>query len=194
MMGFRFSVKAGPIRYSAPIGGGRKSAHGARPDRTQNRLSDAAQARQLREAAAELDQARQNLGEARAKSQSDAAFPEPAPYVYCRVTAVHEDSLDLVSDEGEAWEGISCDPADTAKIEVGGRFTWDGQTLGNYVPQSVQGEIIAQIQRLNAMPATDRIQMRDAHTVQTMREFGYVFTADNKVVSAEPGQSLPPDS
>jgi hypothetical protein len=78
---------------------------------------------------------------------------EPAPYVYCTVTAVHEDSLDLESDEGEAWEGVAADPADTAKVEPGGRFTWDGETLGNYASLSLQGEVVAQVQRLNALPA-----------------------------------------
>lgn len=49
-------------------------------------------------------------------------FPEPAPYVYYVVTAVRPGSFDLISDDGEPWQGIPVDREDLAKIEVGGRF------------------------------------------------------------------------
>jgi hypothetical protein len=111
-----------------------------------------------------------------------ASFPEPAPYVYYRVTAVRAKTFDLVSDNGEAWDGIESEANQIAKLDVGGRFTWDGENLANYISASMQPEIREQVARLNGMPAHQRIQMRTAATVQTMREFGYVFDANNKVV------------
>lgn len=115
-----------------------------------------------------------------------AVFPEPAPYVYYIVTAVRPGSFDLISDDGEPWQGIPADRQDLAKIEVGGRFTWDGSSLENYVPYSLQPDIRGQVRELNSLPAHKRIQMRHQSTVQSMREFGYVFDSQSRLMPVRP--------
>lgn len=69
------------------------------------------------------------------------------------------------------------------EIQPGDRFTWDGQSLGNRVPLRLQAELHQLAAKLNAMPAQKRATSRhDIQTVQTLREGGYVFNADNYVV------------
>jgi hypothetical protein len=135
----------------------------------------------MRAAAKELREARAAL---QAATPRPAAFPQPAQYVYYRVTAVHPDSFDLVSDEGEPWEGVEIDAEQLAAIQVGSRFTWDGETMDNHVPARMLPEILQQVKRLNAMPAHQRIQMRTQSSVQTMHEFGYVYDAQSKLSPA----------
>jgi hypothetical protein len=168
-MGFRLSFGIGPIRYSTPLTGKRrKSRRAASPTPGKPR------------------QAREDL---RASIPPPTSFPQPAPYIYYRMTAVRADSFDLVSDEGETWDGVESDPQQIAKLQVGGRFTWDGENMENYVPADLQPEMRKRVKRLNAMPAHKRIQMRDQTTVQTMRQFGYVFDSESRLVPV--GSSRP---
>lgn len=147
----------------------------------------------MREAAAELREARHALEDetraAQPRNEAPAAVsagpcPEPAPYVYFRITDVHGDTFDLVSDEGEEWGGIHADPEQVAVMEVGGRMTWDGETMENYMPPELLAQARGQVDKLNSLPAADRVQMRTADTVQTLRECGYVLDSDNRAVPA----------
>ena len=125
--------------------------------------------------------------------QPPQIYPEPAPYVYYRVTAVQLSGdrstlrMDLVSDSREPWQGIEMPVAQIGpqalEIQPGDRFTWDGQSLGNRVPLRLQAELQQLAAKLNAMPAQKRATSRhDIQTVQALREGGYVFNADNYVV------------
>jgi hypothetical protein len=68
-------------------------------------------------------------------------------------------------------------------MQPGDRYTWDGDSLENYVPVELQAELEQLAARLNAMPAENRAACRrDAKMVQTFREGGYVFDADNCAV------------
>jgi hypothetical protein len=120
-------------------------------------------------------------------------YPEPAPFVYYRVTEVRfsEDRkalrMDLVSDSGEPWQGIEAPVTalgpQALEIQPGDRFTWDGDSLANRVPLRLQAELYQLAAKLNAMPAHERATSRhDPQTVQTLREGGYIFNADNYVV------------
>jgi hypothetical protein len=125
--------------------------------------------------------------------QSAQIYPQPAPYVYYRVTSVQLTAdrstlrMDLVSDSGEPWQRIEAPVAQIGpqalEMQPGDRFTWDGQSLGNRVPVRLQAELQQLASKLNAMPAQKRaISRHDIHTVQTLREGGYVFNPDNYVV------------
>jgi hypothetical protein len=120
-------------------------------------------------------------------------YPEPAPYAYYRVTAIQFSRdrtllrMDLVSDSGEPWPGIESPVIalgpQALEIQPGDRFTWDGKSLTNRVPIGLQAKLHQLAAKLNAMPAHKRTTSRqDVHTVQTLREGGYVFNADNYVV------------
>ncbi len=128
-----------------------------------------------------------------AQSQSVQIYPEPAAYVYYRVTAVQLSGdrktlrMDLLSDSGEPWHNIEAPVAEMGlqalEIQPGDRFTWDGSSLENRVPVNFQAELQQLVAKLNAMPTQKRATSRhDTQTVQTLREGGYVFNADNYVV------------
>lgn len=121
-------------------------------------------------------------------------YPEPAAYVYYRVTEVQfsQDQaslrLDLVSDTGEPWRGVefpvAAIGAEASSIQRGDRYTWDGRSLSNRVPVTSQGELQGLADNINAMSADKRaISHRDGQMVQKLRQGGYVFNADNRVVS-----------
>jgi hypothetical protein len=133
--------------------------------------------------------------------QSARICPEPAGYVYYRVTAVQLSQgqqtlrMDLVSDSGEPWHGIEVPMAEmgpqAVEIQPGDRFTWDGESLENRVPVRLQPELRQLAAKINAMPAQKRATSRhDIQTVQTFREGGYVFNADNYVVAIGTGATL----
>ena len=95
--------------------------------------------------------------------------------------------MDLVSDSGEPWPGIETPVTalgpQALEIQPGDRFTWDGKPLTNRVPVRLQAELHQLAAKLNTMPVHKRTTSRqDARTVQTLREGGYVFNADNYVV------------
>jgi len=128
-----------------------------------------------------------------APPQSVQIYPEPAAHVYYRVTSVLLSGdrktlrMDLLSDLGEPWRDIEAPVAEMGPqalaIQPGDRFTWDGKSLENRVPVRFQAELQQFAAKLNAMPAQKRaISRHDIQTVQTLREGGYVFNADNYVV------------
>jgi hypothetical protein len=128
-----------------------------------------------------------------APPQPVRVYPEPAAYVYYRVTAVLLSGdrktlrMDLVSDSGEPWRDVEVAVAQLGpqdlEIQPGDRFTWDGRSLENRFPISFQPGLQQFAANLNAMPAQNRATGRhDIKTVQALREGGYVYNADNYVV------------
>jgi hypothetical protein len=128
-----------------------------------------------------------------APPRSVQVYPEPAAYVYYRVTAVLLSGdrktlrMDLLSDSGEPWRDVEVAVtqmgSQAPEIQPGDRFTWDGRSLENRFPLRFQPELQQFAAKLNAMPAQKRATGRhDIKTVQAVREGGYVFNADNYVV------------
>jgi hypothetical protein len=199
----------GPFGYSKRIGGRKRrrrssqpAYHGTLPGwqcHHNHRTQEAARE------CADQEARRRGLSTAPAPARAPAnrqepvmTYPEPAPYVYCRVIAARfgEDRtqaiFSLVSDSGEKIENITAtmnDDSDAdAQVNPGDRFTWDGRELENHIPAG----LIAQYQQLqakmNAMDAWKRAEARqDADMVQQFRNAGYVFDSDNRLVSAVTG-------
>jgi hypothetical protein len=125
------------------------------------------------EFAAKLEQARKDL--------------TPEPYDYYSIRAVHPDSIELMTDEGEIRSGVVIEngPEAMANMEVGGRITWDGQQWRNYVPPSKQRALIKQVNRFNALPHRERSKITHSD-LQALRESGFIFEWDyGTLISAE---------
>ena len=83
-------------------------------------------------------------------------YPQPAEYIYCRVTNVQvrpdrsQVILSLMSDSGEPLPDVPVSVADAGQkaleIQPGDRFTFDGDTLGNRMPIT----LAAQYQEMQA--------------------------------------------
>lgn len=122
-------------------------------------------------------------------------YPQPAEYVYCKITNVQvspdrsQITLSLMSDSGEQLPDVPVsvrDAGDEAlEIVPGDRFTYDGETIGNRMPIALAARYQELQAKLNAMDVFHRAEARkDPDIVQTLRNAGYVFDADNRVVTA----------
>jgi len=206
-MPFYFRIPLpGPFGYSKRIGGRKRGKrqpayHGTLPGwkcEHNHRTESAAKACADREARS------RGLVTAPAPARAPAThhqepsmtYPEPAPYIYCTVTAARYSAdrshvtVDLLSDSGEVFDEITApvdsDDPDPQELVRGGRLTYDGDSFGNYIgPEFLaryRDELVTKMNRLGGLErATAR---RDADLVQQFRNAGYVFNSDNRLVSA----------
>jgi hypothetical protein len=108
--------------------------------------------------------------------ETEAYRKEQERYGYYSVRAVHADSIDLMTNEGEIRSGVVIEdgPEAMANMEVGGRITWDGERWKNYVSPSKLRDVKRQVRRFNDLPNGQRIKIA-REDQQGLRECGYVL-------------------